>query len=86
MRCGGVVLDVMVPVLDGLDNCRVLRAEGDFVPILMLTARTAELRSLATMEAMAADTMALPHLAIPGRTGWLYPPGKTEVLVNACWN
>ncbi|MGV9293942.1 glycosyltransferase [Amycolatopsis sp. NPDC003676] len=48
---------------------------------------TAELQSLATMEAMAAglpvlaaDAMALPHLVTPGRTGWLYPPGETEVL------
>ncbi|MBV8932580.1 MAG: glycosyltransferase, partial [Kutzneria sp.] len=47
----------------------------------------AELQSLATMEAMAAgkpvvaaDAMALPHLARPGRNGWLYPPGNVPVL------
>ncbi|MFI9380559.1 glycosyltransferase [Kutzneria sp. NPDC052558] len=47
----------------------------------------AELQSLATMEAMAAgkpvvaaDAMALPHLARPGRNGWLYPPGNVPTL------
>jgi glycosyltransferase involved in cell wall biosynthesis len=47
----------------------------------------AELQSLATMEAMAAgkpvvaaDAMALPHLACPGRNGWLYPPGNVPAL------
>ncbi|MEU5870934.1 glycosyltransferase [Glycomyces sp. NPDC047369] len=48
---------------------------------------TAELQSIATMEAMAAgkpvvaaDAMALPHLVRPGRNGWLYPPGDTAEL------
>src|SRR5919108_1063658 len=36
-----VVLDVMMPVVDGLDVCRVLRAESD-VPIVMVTARSTE--------------------------------------------
>lgn len=43
MRSGSVdllVLDLMMPTVDGLTVCRVLRAEGDRVPILMLTART----------------------------------------------
>ena len=47
----------------------------------------AELQSLATMEAMAAstpviaaDAMALPHLARPGVNGYLYPPGDVPVL------
>src|SRR5690606_28640663 len=35
-----VVLDVMMPNVDGLTVCRVLRSEGDRTPILMLTART----------------------------------------------
>ena len=36
-----VVLDLMMPDLDGLDVCRVLRTESN-VPIIMLTARTTE--------------------------------------------
>ena len=34
-----IVLDVMMPGIDGLGVCRLLRAEGDQIPILMLTAR-----------------------------------------------
>ena len=34
-----VVLDVLMPGLDGLAACRQLRARGDLTPILMLTAR-----------------------------------------------
>ena len=36
-----VVLDVMLPGLDGFETCRRLRAEGVWAPILMLTARDA---------------------------------------------
>ena len=36
-----VILDLMLPDLDGRDVCRLIRAESD-VPILMLTARSAE--------------------------------------------
>jgi two-component system, OmpR family, response regulator len=34
-----VVLDVMMPGLDGFETCRRLRADGIWVPVLMLTAR-----------------------------------------------
>ena len=34
-----VILDVMMPRMDGLETCRRLRARGDDVPVLMLTAR-----------------------------------------------
>ena len=34
------VLDVMMPNVDGLTVCRVLRAERNRIPVLMLTART----------------------------------------------
>ena len=33
-----IVLDVMLPLRDGLDVCRQIRKEGSSVPILMLTA------------------------------------------------
>ncbi len=36
-----VVLDVMLPDLDGFETCRRLRADGVWVPIIMLTARDA---------------------------------------------
>jgi two-component system, OmpR family, response regulator len=37
-----VVLDVMLPDMDGFEVCRRLRADGDFVPVIFLTARDAE--------------------------------------------
>ena len=36
-----VVLDVMLPGLDGFETCRRLRHEGEWVPVIMLTARDA---------------------------------------------
>ncbi|MFI6338987.1 response regulator transcription factor [Streptomyces sp. NPDC050535] len=36
---GALVLDVMMPHIDGVAVCRVLRADGDRTPVLMLTAR-----------------------------------------------
>ncbi|WP_027927729.1 response regulator transcription factor [Amycolatopsis benzoatilytica] len=56
----GVVLDVTMPVLDGLDTCRVLRAEGNFVPILMLTARTGVTDRVAGLDAGADDYLVKP--------------------------
>ena len=34
-----IVLDVMLPGIDGFDTCRRLREDGVWTPILMLTAR-----------------------------------------------
>ncbi|SER94659.1 response regulator transcription factor [Actinokineospora terrae] len=59
-RPDGVLLDVTMPVLDGLDTCRVLRAEGNFVPILMLTARTGVDDRVAGLEAGADDYLVKP--------------------------
>ena len=56
----GVILDVMMPVLNGLDSCRVLRAEGNFVPVLMLTARSDLSDRVAGLDAGADDYLAKP--------------------------
>jgi two-component system OmpR family response regulator len=37
-----IVLDVMLPDIDGFEVCRRLRADGDFVPVVFLTARDGE--------------------------------------------
>jgi two-component system, OmpR family, response regulator MprA len=34
-----IILDVLMPMLDGLETCRALRGRGDSTPVLMLTAR-----------------------------------------------
>ena len=49
------VLDVMMPNIDGLTVCRVLRAERDRLPILMLTARTETPDRVAGLDAGADD-------------------------------
>ncbi|WP_326954111.1 response regulator transcription factor [Amycolatopsis sp. NBC_01286] len=56
----GVLLDVTMPLLGGLETCRVLRAEGNPVPILMLTARTAVTDRVAGLDAGADDYLAKP--------------------------
>jgi DNA-binding response OmpR family regulator len=54
-----VVLDVMLPRLDGLEVCRKLRATSS-VPILMLTARDDELDKVLGLELGADDYMTKP--------------------------
>ncbi|RKR91338.1 DNA-binding response OmpR family regulator [Micromonospora pisi] len=55
-----VVLDVMMPIVDGLDVCRVLRAESD-LPILLLTARTTEDDILLGLDLGADDYLTKPY-------------------------
>jgi two-component system, OmpR family, response regulator MprA len=55
-----LLLDVSMPVVDGLTVCRVLRAERDGVPILMLTARTETSDRVAGLDAGADDYLPKP--------------------------
>jgi two-component system, OmpR family, response regulator MprA len=55
-----LVLDVMMPGVDGLTVCRVLRAEHDRTPILMLTARTETSDRVAGLDAGADDYLPKP--------------------------
>ncbi|MGD6740615.1 response regulator transcription factor [Streptomyces sp. BH106] len=55
-----LVLDVMMPGVDGLQVCRVLRAEGDRTPILMLTALVETPDRIAGLDAGADDYVAKP--------------------------
>ena len=55
-----VVLDVMMPVVDGLTTCRVLRSEKNRVPILMVTARTETSDRVAGLDAGADDYLPKP--------------------------
>lgn len=54
-----VLLDLMLPLLGGLDVCRVLRAESS-VPIIMLTAKSTEDDTLLGLELGADDYIAKP--------------------------
>ena len=55
-----LVLDVMMPSVDGLTVCRVLRFEQDRTPILMLTARTETTDRVAGLDAGADDYLPKP--------------------------
>jgi two-component system response regulator MprA len=55
-----VVLDLMMPVIDGITVCRVLRAEKNRVPVLMLTARTETSDRVMGLDAGADDYLPKP--------------------------
>src|SRR5260221_2281591 len=54
-----VILDLMLPKLDGLEVCRRIRRQSD-VPILMLTARDSELDRVVGLEIGADDYLVKP--------------------------
>ena len=59
-RPDAMVLDVMMPRLDGLEVCRRLRGTGDDLPILVLTARDAVSDRVAGLDAGADDYLPKP--------------------------
>ena len=92
VRAGGVdaiILDLMMPVMGGLEACRRLRADGDPTPVLMLTARDAVGDRVAGLDAGADDYLPKPFdldellarlRALLRRTR---PEGKAEALAFA---
>ena len=80
-----LVLDVLMPGIDGLEVCRRLRRNGNQLPILMLTARAEVENRVAGLDAGADDYVTKPFAleellarlrALLRRAG----PGSTEVL------
>jgi two-component system response regulator MprA len=78
-RADAVVLDVLMPGLDGLEVCRRLRQGGDRTPVLMLTARVGVGDRVAGLEAGADDYLPKPFAleellarlrALLRRSGW----------------
>jgi DNA-binding response OmpR family regulator len=55
-----IVLDILLPQLDGLAVCRTLRQQGVHIPILMLTARTAVTDRVLGLDAGADDYLVKP--------------------------
>jgi DNA-binding response OmpR family regulator len=85
-----VVLDLMLPVIDGLDVCRILRAESK-VPIIMLTARTTESDKLLGLDLGADDYVTKPFSprellarirAVLRRVREMEDEGPTEIRVG----
>lgn len=59
-RPDALILDVMMPRLDGLEVCRRLRSTGDDMPILVLTARESVSERVAGLDAGADDYLPKP--------------------------
>ncbi|MBC8057366.1 MAG: response regulator transcription factor [Rhizobiales bacterium] len=55
-----LVLDLMMPRMDGLEVCKALRAKGSAAPILMLTAKSTELDRVLGLELGADDYLTKP--------------------------
>ncbi len=55
-----IILDLMLPGLDGLELCRRLRGETDYTPILMLTAKSSEVDRVIGLEIGADDYLTKP--------------------------
>ena len=62
-RDGGhdlIILDLMLPGIDGLEICRRVRAQSNYTPILMLTARSSEVDRVLGLELGADDYLTKP--------------------------
>jgi DNA-binding response OmpR family regulator len=55
-----VILDLMLPGIDGLEITRRLRAKADYTPLLMLTAKSSELERVLGLEMGADDYLTKP--------------------------
>jgi DNA-binding response OmpR family regulator len=59
-----VILDLMLPVMDGLEVCRQLRASARYVPVIMLTSKSSELDRVLGLE-IGADDYIIKPFSIP---------------------
>jgi two-component system, OmpR family, response regulator len=55
-----IILDIGVPTVDGAEICRTLRADGDWTPILFVTARDEEIDRIVGLELGADDYVTKP--------------------------
>lgn len=58
--CDALILDLMMPGMDGLEVCKALRARGRSTPILILTAKSTELDRVLGLELGADDYLTKP--------------------------
>ncbi|MDX1697035.1 MAG: response regulator transcription factor [Thiohalobacterales bacterium] len=55
-----LILDLMLPGIDGMEICRAIRRNDTYTPVLMLTARTSELDRVLGLETGADDYLTKP--------------------------
>ena len=80
-----VILDVMMPRMDGLEVCRTLRSSGDDRPILVLTARDGVSDRVAGLDAGADDYLPKPFALeeLLARVRSLFRRAAAEAIGNA---
>jgi DNA-binding response OmpR family regulator len=88
---GLVILDIMLPGINGLEVCRRLRAQGNTVPILFLTARGSDADRILGLQLGADDYLPKPFVVeelvlrvrgILRRAEWARSPARTGPLVR----
>jgi DNA-binding response OmpR family regulator len=57
---GAIVLDILLPGMNGYEVCRTLRSEGNWTPILMLTAKDGEYDEAEALDTGADDFLSKP--------------------------
>lgn len=72
-----IILDVMLPKMNGLDICRKLRDEGSGVPIIMLTARGQEIDKVLGLKLGADDYVTKPF-------GFMELLARVEAVMRRC--
>ena len=55
-----IILDIMLPDIDGIEICKRIRADKNFTPIMMLTARSEEIDKIIGLETGADDYLTKP--------------------------
>ncbi len=55
-----IILDIMLPIIDGIEICKRLRRDSIYIPIMMLTARNEEFDKIIGLELGADDYMTKP--------------------------
>ncbi len=90
-----IILDVMLPEINGIEICKRIRAEKNFTPIMMLTARSEEIDKIIGLETGADDYLTKPFSlrefiarvkALIRRTEMLTPEPETIPEILQCQN
>jgi len=77
-----VILDVLLPRINGLDVCRRLRSDAAAVPLLMLIARGGPDDRVEGLDAGADDYLSKPYHfpELPTISSWIRAPGASRAL------
>ncbi len=86
-----LILDIMLPGIDGFEVCRQLRADGNHIPILFLTARGSDADRILGLQLGADDYLTKPFLVeelvlrirgIVRRAEWSRTPARSGPVIR----